>query len=296
MSSSPEASFQLAPPEPHVDAGRNVERCTACWRQMFIRRGGNESNTNVVDACSDVHVDGSGGGNGSEGETSDYRVIVDGFQVTRRQTVFYNLSVSHGNARWPIRRRFREVVKLHRQILQALGTSTMARGLPQLPPKVTCRSLCFGPRSDRFLAARSIQLQQYLQALLIYIPCVDQCEVLRNFLCSMDVARMTYENLLELGDAVGRADDGPSVDQAAIEALPRWRSTAGGTAVCSTYTSGHCAICQENVQADEDVRVLPCGHEYHYACIAQWLPHKNTCCICQCTAIPIEVDAEQDDN
>jgi len=217
-----------------------------------------------------------------EEEVPEYSVQVDGFEVARRgRHVVFSLTISRGNASWPIRRRFRQVAKLHEQLLQGLGRSAMKSGLPRLPPKVTCRSLFCGQQDDSFLRSRAVQLQEYFEALLRYIPFVDQCEALREFLCSVDVANMSYDALLDLGQALGRAGpEPPPVDPALIAALPKRRAEEA-----SLSGSGCCVICQEKLDDDEDIRVLPCGHEYHYDCIAQWIPQSNSCCVCQGLAV-----------
>ncbi|CAJ1434132.1 unnamed protein product [Effrenium voratum] len=57
-----------------------------------------------------------------EEEVPEYSVQVDGFEPARRgRHVIYTLIIRRGTAHWPIRRRFRQVVKLHEQLLQSFG-------------------------------------------------------------------------------------------------------------------------------------------------------------------------------
>jgi len=230
---------------------------------------------------------------GDEEEVPEYRVQIDGFEIARRgRHVMFSLTISRGNASWPIRRRFRQVVKLHEQLVQGLGRSAMKSGLPMLPPKVTLRSLMHGQHDNGFLTERATQLQLYFEALLRYIPYVDQCEALREFLCSVDVANMSYDALLDLGQALGRAGpEAPPVDSAAIAALPKRQPEEASP---SLPRCEFCVICQEKLEDKEDIRVLPCGHEYHFECIAQWIPQNNTCCVCQCLAVAVPMaEAEE---
>lgn len=214
-----------------------------------------------------------------EEEVPEYSVQVSGFEPARRgRHVIYTLTIRRGNAHWPIRRRFRQVAKLHEQLLLGFGRSSMKAGLPKLPPKVTCRSLLFGQQDQRFLQMRALQMQEYFEALLRYIPFVDQCEALREFLCSVDVSQMSYDALLDLEQAMGRGGPELRVDAQLIAALPK-REVASKCAGC-------CVICQEPMEKDEDVRVLPCGHEYHFECISQWIHESNTCCVCHSMAVP----------
>ena len=41
-----------------------------------------------------------------------------------------------------------------------------------------------------------------------------------------------------------------------------------------------CAVCYEDFHADEDIKLLPCRHSYHGACIDAWLNRSNTCPMC----------------
>lgn len=222
-------------------------------------------------------------------EVPEYAVQVSGFEVARRgRHVVFSLTIGRGNASWTLRRRFRQVLKLHERLLECLGRSAMKEGLPTPPARVTARSLLLGQRDPGFLRARSEKLQRYFEALLRYIPYVDQCEVLREFLCSVDVSNMSYDALLDLGQALGRvAAEAPPPE--AVAALPKRAdspSSAQGSAVC--------VICQEYCKNCEDVRVLPCGHEYHFGCIEQWISVNNTCCVCQCVAVPVETSGSAD--
>ncbi|CAJ1370827.1 unnamed protein product [Effrenium voratum] len=213
-----------------------------------------------------------------EEEVPEYSVQVDGFEPARRgRHVIYTLIIRRGTAHWPIRRRFRQVVKLHEQLLQSFGRSSMKAGLPKLPPKVTCRSVFCGQQDQQFLQNRALQMQEYFEALLRYIPFVDQCEALREFLCSVDVSNMSYDALLDLEQALGRGGPELQVDPALVAALPKRQAFASHL--------GCCVICQETMEKDEDVRVLPCGHEYHFECISQWIKQCNTCCVCHSMAV-----------
>lgn len=239
---------------------------------------------------------------------------MQGYELGRRgrRAVYFNMLVYHGTAHWPIRRRFRQVTALHAQLLRGLGRSAMVRGLPLLPPKVTCRALIYGQRDERFLTSRVTRLQRYFDGLLRYVPYVEQCEALFEFLCSVDVNNMSYDALLDLGQALGRGGPSPQpLDPAAIAALPRraamTESAAGATvaalaaaaaaadtadasakseaASASAADKERCVICQEPLKDSEDVRVLPCGHEYHFPCIERWVRESNTCCVCHSVAV-----------
>ncbi len=42
-----------------------------------------------------------------------------------------------------------------------------------------------------------------------------------------------------------------------------------------------CSICIESFKTGEDVRTLPCLHQFHQCCVDHWLTSKNTCPICK---------------
>lgn len=42
---------------------------------------------------------------------------------------------------------------------------------------------------------------------------------------------------------------------------------------------------QEEYVEGEDIGTLECGHDFHTACIKQWLMQKNLCPICKTTGL-----------
>lgn len=43
----------------------------------------------------------------------------------------------------------------------------------------------------------------------------------------------------------------------------------------------NCAVCMNPFERDEALRILPCEHEYHQACVDQWLRIKKDCPLCR---------------
>lgn len=145
----------------------------------------------------------------------------------------------------------------------------------------------YGLTSPRFLAERGADLQRYFNELLAFIPNLDQCEPLYTFFCAPDVTSMTYEDMLSLEQANNlRCDEvaeSPTVvPEAAIECL---RLVLRRSHRDGTPHSEACAICMENMQSGKDLRILDCGHVYHFDCIATWMMQRNTCCVCQAVAL-----------
>ncbi|KAI0406299.1 hypothetical protein F4802DRAFT_109777 [Xylaria palmicola] len=58
-----------------------------------------------------------------------------------------------------------------------------------------------------------------------------------------------------------------------------------------------CSICTEDFTVGEDVRVLPCNHKFHPACVDPWLVNvSGTCPLCRLDLRPQEeIDAEGND-
>ncbi|EFC43818.1 predicted protein [Naegleria gruberi] len=42
-----------------------------------------------------------------------------------------------------------------------------------------------------------------------------------------------------------------------------------------------CAVCQDQIKAEEEITELPCGHLYHSGCVTPWLERHANCPICR---------------
>lgn len=42
-----------------------------------------------------------------------------------------------------------------------------------------------------------------------------------------------------------------------------------------------CAICHETVKLQDNLRVLPCDHQFHQTCVDVWLLQKHSCPLCR---------------
>ena len=79
----------------------------------------------------------------------------------------------------------------------------------------------------------------------------------------------TYEELLELGDRIGKVSQGYSEEKiASILTVP-------------APTGQSCSICLTTFDSNESATLLsPCGHPYHQDCIKSWLLEHKTCPLC----------------
>mmetsp|Transcript_74684 Transcript_74684/g.164907 ORF Transcript_74684/g.164907 Transcript_74684/m.164907 type:complete len:246 (-) Transcript_74684:122-859(-) len=209
---------------------------------------------------------------GCQAELCPFRIQVDGHSGA--SPVMFTLTIRNGDAVWQIRRRFQQVRSLH----QALSQTYLARGLPAPPPRATCRSVVFGQRNARFLDERAARIQDYLRALTTQIPVVEQCEALYQFLCYLHLPRWRGDRVLVGGGA-------PPVDPDVVTKLPRAPPPGMNPDTVEAPKASVCVVCQEVMEAKEDIRVLPCSHEFHYKCISSWLTKRNTCCICNGPAV-----------
>lgn len=50
--------------------------------------------------------------------------------------------------------------------------------------------------------------------------------------------------------------------------------------------AGACSVCLGELELDEEVRKLPCGHVFHRPCIDSWLGRSTVCPMCRASALP----------
>ena len=85
---------------------------------------------------------------------------------------------------------------------------------------------------------------------------------------------MSFEQLMELQDVQIGADEetiANSTETNMFEGTKEGEETP-------TCTS---TVCMSEFEAGEEVRRLPCGHEYHLACVDQWLKINKACPMCK---------------
>ncbi|RWW13373.1 hypothetical protein GW17_00022915 [Ensete ventricosum] len=98
----------------------------------------------------------------------------------------------------------------------------------------------------------------------------------------LDVDNMSYEELLALGERIGNVNTGLSEEK--ILNCLRQRKYVSNASEPSEEAEP-CCICREEYIEGEELGRLDCGHDFHTACIKQWLVIKNVCPICKTTAL-----------
>ncbi|CAI9269800.1 unnamed protein product [Lactuca saligna] len=93
----------------------------------------------------------------------------------------------------------------------------------------------------------------------------------------IDPDNMTYEELLDLGEAIGTESRGLSQDL--IDSLPTTRYKSGGFFL-RKKSGERCVICQMRYKRGDKQINLPCKHVYHTECGSKWLSINKTCPIC----------------
>ncbi|XP_010936603.1 E3 ubiquitin-protein ligase BIG BROTHER [Elaeis guineensis] len=94
---------------------------------------------------------------------------------------------------------------------------------------------------------------------------------------NIDPDIMTYEELLDLGEAVGTQSRGLSEER--ISSLPVTKYK------CSFFSrkkkrGERCVICQMDYKRGDRQMILPCKHVYHAGCVTRWLGINKACPIC----------------
>ncbi|KAL3647585.1 hypothetical protein CASFOL_008553 [Castilleja foliolosa] len=94
---------------------------------------------------------------------------------------------------------------------------------------------------------------------------------------NIDPDNMTYEELLELGEAVGTQSRGLSQEQIALLPISKFKC---GFFSRKRFKGERCVICQMEYKRGDKRVTLPCKHLYHSGCGSRWLSINKACPIC----------------
>ena len=85
----------------------------------------------------------------------------------------------------------------------------------------------------------------------------------------IDVDEMSYEQLLELGDKIGKVSKGLTEKQ--FDDLDR----------CICMTTEQCSICQDELVVGAECVKLKCGHMFDTECVREWCKMEKICPLCK---------------
>lgn len=98
---------------------------------------------------------------------------------------------------------------------------------------------------------------------------------------AIDVDRMSYEELLALGERIGYAS---RPDRPTASRLSRLPTRRVGDGPRGEDDATECPICCLDYEVGDELRTLPCLHSFHCACIDKWLscdrPGAKSCPVC----------------
>ncbi|XP_041368639.1 uncharacterized protein LOC121382986 isoform X2 [Gigantopelta aegis] len=83
-----------------------------------------------------------------------------------------------------------------------------------------------------------------------------------------------YDSMWELAERLGEVKH-KGLTNEGISALPTRQYQLNGP------QNTDCQICLAKFETGEELRILPCTHEYHTACIDEWLKRNATCPVCR---------------
>ena len=88
-----------------------------------------------------------------------------------------------------------------------------------------------------------------------------------------NVDNMTYEELLELEEKIGKVNNGLNEEE--IKNLKQEKF------IKYKYLEDKCIICQYDFKELERIVVLPCKHCFHFLCIKPWVIKDHYCPLCK---------------
>jgi len=86
---------------------------------------------------------------------------------------------------------------------------------------------------------------------------------------------MTYEELLDLGDRLGKVSKGLTPEE--IQKIPIVKCVK---VIDDKGERKTCAICYEEFSLGVSIKRLGCKHDYHILCIDPWLANECRCPVC----------------
>nr|GMD12945.1 E3 ubiquitin ligase BIG BROTHER-like [Ipomoea batatas] len=102
---------------------------------------------------------------------------------------------------------------------------------------------------------------------------------------NIDPDNMTYEELLELGEAVGTQSRGLSQDLISLLPVTKFKC---GLFSRKRSRKERCVICQMEYKRGDRQITLPCKHVYHTSCGSKWLSINKACPVCYTEVVVVD--------
>lgn len=138
----------------------------------------------------------------------------------------------------------------------------------------------------------SLLQAQYLQEVLLRISSLlDNLHILSQMnermeddprlrtilaFATLNPDNMTYEQLLMLDELLPR-------NQGATKEMISNNTSLQQYNKADCHENDNCIICITDFEENDGIRMLPCCHIYHFACVDNWLSRKKTCPMCRCS-------------
>eukprot|EP00930_Biecheleria_cincta_P100768 TRINITY_DN92395_c0_g1_i1.p1 TRINITY_DN92395_c0_g1~~TRINITY_DN92395_c0_g1_i1.p1 ORF type:complete len:333 (+),score=26.17 TRINITY_DN92395_c0_g1_i1:110-1108(+) len=112
-----------------------------------------------------------------------------------------------------------------------------------------------------------------------------QSSLRRHGHVDVDVDRMSYEELLALGDRIGHVQRaGPTNEELARLPTRCVEASSASESHGPAEVTRQCSVCYDDYAAGDELRTLPCLHSFHKDCIDKWftsgMPGARTCPVC----------------
>jgi len=92
---------------------------------------------------------------------------------------------------------------------------------------------------------------------------------------------MDYEQLLSLDEQFGLVSKGLASELVEQLMVEQYELPSDLTQSQAIRLREHCLVCLEDYQSSDQLKILPCSHRFHKACINPWLSHQKHCPVCR---------------
>ena len=113
--------------------------------------------------------------------------------------------------------------------------------------------------------------------------------ILQALSSARDFSPEDFQSLQELdglwGSPGSAAPRSAPLTPAQIQALPSWKYAVSPRAEAAAPQHPTCSICLEPFALGDQLRTLPCAHNYHAPCVDEWLAVSGVCPECRSSCV-----------